>query len=216
MSALKLIKKVANAALYHDASGQPLIRIDKVRLSYPFVGTPAEDENDDGQKSRKWRVVAMLPKSTHQEAKDLCKEIIQQLIKENEAKVPTDKWFLSNGDDKEDENMAGHWLVSASDGKIRPVARDRKGQVIDDIEKIDEVFYGGVWAHVLIRPWFFSGKSKNSTKTYPKRVSAGLNGVVFFQDDKPFGTGRIDDTDAWGDLPQDGGGANGMDDDDDM
>src|SRR5690606_39174985 len=109
-----------------------------------------------------------------------------------------------------------HWLVSASDGKIRPVARDRKGQVIDDIEKIDEVFYGGVWAHVLIRPWFFSGKSKNSTKNYPKRVSAGLNGVVFFQDDKPFGTGRIDDTDAWDDLPQDGGGANGMDDDDDM
>lgn len=214
---LETVKKVKNAILYKDSSGQLLIRLDNVRLSFPFLGTPAEDENDDGTKVKKWRCVAMLPKETHTAAKDLCKEVIQQLIKDNDAKVPTDKWFLSNGDDKEGEEMAGHWLVSASDGKIRPRARDRKGQIIDDIDKIDETFYGGCWASVLIRPWFFGGKSKNSAKTFPKRVSAGLNTVMFLRDDKPFGTGRVDDSDAWDDLASsdgDDGDDDGMGNDD--
>lgn len=217
MAQLEIVKKVSNAILYKDASGQPFIRLDNVRLSFPFVGTPSEDENDDGQKQLKYRVVAMLPKETHVAAKDLCKEVIQKLIKENDAKVPTDKWFLSNGDDKEQDEMQGHWLVSASDGKIRPRARDRKGQLIDDVDKIDETFYGGCWASVLIRPWFFSGKAKNSSKTYPKRVSAGLSAVMFLRDDKPFGSGRVDDTDAWDDLMDgndDGMGESSMDNDD--
>jgi hypothetical protein len=210
MAALETVKTVKNAVLYKDASGQLLIRLDNVRLSYPFVGTPSDDEDDNGNKSKKWRLVAMLPKATHTEAKDLCKEVIQKLIKENDAKVPVDKWFLGNGDDKEDENMHGHFLVSASDGRIRPKARDRKGNVIDEIEKIDEIFYGGVWAHVLIRPWFFSGKTKNSTKTFPKRISAGLNSVMFAKDDKPFGSGRIDDSDVWEGAARDDDGDDGM------
>lgn len=218
MASLKIVKRVKNAILYHDANGQPLIRIDNVRLSYPFLGTPSEDENDNGDTVKKWRVTAMLPKDTHAEAKGLIQEVIKEIIKANEAKVPVDKWFISNGDDKEDENMAGHWLVSASDGRIRPTARDQKGHVMDDIDKIDDKFYGGCWAHVLIRPWFFSGKTKSSSKTYPKRVSAGLNGVVFYKDDKPFGSGRIDDTDAWDDLPASDDSSNDDDDygDDDL
>lgn len=217
MASLKTVKKVKNAILYHDANGQPLIRIDNVRLSYPYIGTPSEDENDNGQIVKKWRVVGMLPKETHEEAKRLIVEVIKGLIEANEAKVPKDKWFITDGDEKEDENMNGHWLVSASDGRIRPTARDQKGHVMDDIEKIDDKFYGGCWAHILIRPWFFSGKTKNSTKTYPKRVSAGLQGVVFARDDKPFGSGRIDDTDAWDDLPEskDTDHDDGYDDEDD-
>ena len=86
---LETVKKVKNAILYKDSSGQLLIRLDNVRLSFPFLGTPAEDENDDGTKVKKWRCVAMLPKKTHTAAKDLCKEVIQQLIKDNDAKVPT-------------------------------------------------------------------------------------------------------------------------------
>lgn len=211
MAALTLVKEVKNAKLYKDAGGQPLIRIDGVRLSYPFLGTPSEDENDDGEKVKKWRVVGMMPKDTHQAAHDLIVSEIEKIIKANEAKVPKDKWFLADGDDKEGEEMADHWLVTASDGKIRPKCRDRKGQVIDDIDKIDEMFYGGCWGHLLIRPWFFGGKAKNSAKTYPKRVAAGLNGVVFFKDDKPFGSGRIDDEEAWGDIS---GNSDPMGDDD--
>lgn len=212
MANLTLVKKVKNAVLYHDAKGEPLIRLDCVRLSYPYVGTPSDEENDDGVKTKKWRVVAMLPKATHEAAKMLVEEEINKLIKKNESKVPKDKWFLTDGDEKEDETAEGHWLVAASDGKIRPKARDRQGNVMDDIDKIDETFYGGCWGHVLIRPWFFAGKSKKSTKSYPKRVSAGLNAVVFFKDDKPFGSGRVDDGDAWDDAPV--SEDDGMDDDD--
>jgi Protein of unknown function (DUF2815) len=197
MSQLTTVKTVKNAVLMKDSRGEFFIRIDRVRFSYPFVGTPSEDEGDDGSARKSWRTTVMLPKETHLEAKNLCKEIILGLNKTNEAKVPTDKWFLKDGDESEDENMAGHWLVAAADSKNRPKARDRKGHVIDDIAKIDEVFYGGMWGSILIRPWFFNGKARNSSKTYPKRISANLVGVMFWKDDKPFGSGRVDESEAW-------------------
>lgn len=213
MADMTEIKRVKNAILFHDKAGQPLIRVDAVRLSYAFLGHPSKDEDDDGNPTPRWRTNALLPKETHLAAKNLIVEVINTLMKENDAKVPKDKWFISDGDDKDDEYSAGHWIISAADPKNRPKARNRRGEVIDDLDEIDKQFYSGAWAHLLIRPWFFSGKVKNKAKTYPKRVSAGINGVLFYKDDTPFGTGRIDDTDAWGDVPQAAGGANGMDDD---
>lgn len=203
MSQLTVIKRVKNAVLFHDDKGVPHIRVDNVRLSYPFVGTPAEDENDDGKLQKKWRIVGMLPKTTHGEAKNLIKEQIEALIaevnkKDPKAKVPSSHWFLTNGNDKEDENMAGHFLVSASENKYRPKARDAKGQIIDDIAKIDETFYGGCWGNLLIRLWYFGGTSKsNPKKPLAKRIVAGFVGVQFVKNDEPFGAGKVDDDDAW-------------------
>lgn len=226
MAALKKIGEGKNYVLYEDDRGNKLIRIDKIRFSYPFIGTPGEDENDDGQKTKKWRNVGMLPKATHVDAKNAVKAIIEELMKKNDVKVPGDRWFLTNGDDKEDENMHGHWLISASDGRIRPSARDAKGSLIrieaedggiDDkatIAKIDETFYGGCWGGMLIRPWYFDGKSKKSNKTLPKRIVAGLTAVQFWKDDKPFGSGRIDDSDAWESQDDGDDGMSGGDDDD--
>jgi hypothetical protein len=218
MAALKKIGEGANYTLYEDERGNPLIKIDGVRFSYPFVGTPGEDENDAGDTVKKWRIVGMLPKATHVAAKDAVKKIITDLIAKNEVKIPNSHWFLTNGDDKDDENMHGHWLVSASDGRIRPTVRDRKGQLILEVEKIDEMIYGGCWGNILIRPWYFNGTSKQSKKTLPKRIVAGLTGVQFVKDDKPFGSGRIDDTDAWGavDDGDDGMGGGSSDSDDDI
>lgn len=214
MSALKEVKRVKNAVLYVDDKGVEFIKLENVRASYPYIGTPSEDENDNGDKTTSYRITGMLPKATHLEAKNLIKEVIERLLKTNEAKVPLDKWFLSNGNDKESEDMHDHWLVSASDKSRRPTARDQKGQVIDDIAKIDDKFYGGCWVSILIRPWYFNGKSAKSTKTYPKRISAGLQAVQFLRDDKPFGQGRVDDSDVWGSV-DDNGGDDGMDDNDD-
>lgn len=219
MADMTEIKRVKNAILYHDKSGQPLIRIDKVRLSYAYIGHPSDDENDDGTKSKRYRTNALLPKETHAEAKALIIEVINKLKADNgdsngPAKVAKDKWFISDGDDKDDEYSPGHWIISAADPKNRPKARNRRGEVMDDPDEIDKLFYSGAWAHLLIRPWFFAGKSKSSTKTFPKRVSAGLNGALFYKDDTPFGSGRIDDSDAWGDAPKAEGGSNGMDDED--
>lgn len=227
MAALKKIGEGTNYVLYEDDRGNKLIRLDKVRLSYPFIGTPGEDTKDDGSKEKKWRVQAMLPKATHKAAKDAVKAIIMELMAKADGgngakgiKVPQERWFLSDGDAKADEDskyeaMRDHFLVAASDGRIRPSARDQKGQLMDDIAKIDEKFYGGCWGNVLIRPWFFDGKSKKAKdgKVLPKRIVAGLTGVQFWKDDKPFGSGRIDDTEAWDSV--DDGDDDGMGDDDD-
>jgi len=197
MSNLKAVKEVKNAVLYKDADGNPYIKIENVRASYPYLGTPSEDESDDGgDKRKRWRIVLMLPKETHAEAKALVVEAIREVMGEN--KVPKDRWFITDGDDKDDENMHGHWLISASDGKYRPKARDERGRVMDDIDDIDDKFYGGCWVSALIRPWYFDGKSRNSKKPLPKRVCAGINAVKFERDDKPFGSGRIDDGEVWG------------------
>ena len=228
MSQLELVKTVNNGKLFKDASGQRFILVENVRFSHPYFGTPGEDENDDGVKVKKWRGTGMLNKETHGEIHALIEQVIKKIITENDAKVPADKWFMTDGDDKEDELMSGHWLISASDGRIPPTMRDANGRKLPreneaDIARIDEMFVGGYWGHMLIRPWFFSGKTKNSTKTYPKRVSAGLTGVMFDKKDKTFGAGRIDDTDAWGGMkgteaePDDGfGGAGGSAEDDDI
>lgn len=222
MAKLELVKEVKHGALYIDEKDQYYIRLEECRLSYPFVGTPSSDEDDNGNTQKKWRCVFMLPKKTHVELKDLIVEVINKLVKAN-VNVPKDRWFIKNGDEMEDENMHDHWLVSASDGKYRPKVRDEDNQVMDDVSEIDDKFYGGCWGHGLIRPWFFDGKARNAKKPLPKRVVAGLSSVVFFDDDKPFGAGRVDDGDVWGDsdngsgmddAPRRSRGGRGRDDDD--
>lgn len=221
MAKLEKVKEVKHGALYIDEKDQYYIRLEECRLSYPYLGTPSSDENDNGDTQKKWRIVFMLPKKTHVELKDLIVEVINKLQKAN-VNVPKDRWFIKNGDENEDENMHGHWLVSASDGKYRPKVRDEDNQVMDDVGEIDDKFYGGCWGHGLIRPWFFDGKSRNAKKPLPKRVVAGLSSVVFFDDDKPFGAGRVDDGDVWGDSDSGSGmddaprrSRRGRDDDDD-
>ena len=224
MAELTLIKSVKNAQLFEDKNGNKLIRIDKIRFGYPNFGTPREEEAEDGTKSKAWSGVGMLPKATHLEAMKLCKEVIEELMAANKAKVPKDKWFISDGDEKEAETDHGHWLIAVREAKTRPKARNNRGEVMDDIADIDKVFYGGMWGHMLIRPWFFGGTAKGKTKTFPKRVSCGINAIVFYKDDKPFGMGKVDDTDAWSNLPDDGedpmgsatgGGSNEVEDDPD-
>ena len=209
MASLEKIKEGKNFIVYKSGD-QKLIKIENIRFSYPHFGHQREDEGEDGTKKKSWGGVAMLPKSTHVEAKDAFKALMEELLAANEAKVAPEHRCLKNGDDKEDENMAGHWLISFSDSRMRPSARDQRGGLITDPDEIDEKFYGGCWGSVLLRPWYFNGKAKNSTKTYPKRICSGFTGVQFLKGDKPFGTGRIDDTEAWGAAE----GGDGMGDDD--
>lgn len=203
MSQLTTVKRVKNAILMKDDKDGLFIRIDGVRFSYPHIGHPGEARDDSDSKAPKYGVVLMLPKKTHLEAKNLVKEVIQDIIKKNKATVPVAMWCLLDGDEKEDENMKGHWLINTSESR-RPKARDARGQIMDDLDKIDETFYGGMWGHALIRPWYFNGKAK-SGKTYPKRVPSGIAGVFHWKNDTPFGAGSIDDEDAWGDVPEDDG-----------
>lgn len=208
MSTREIVKKVENAILYNDGT----IRIDNVRLSFPHLAQPQENENDNGQTTKKFGVVGMLPKSTHGAAKDLIKQVIEKLISDNEAKVAKENWFLKNGDDKEQEEYAGHFIINTSESR-RPAVRDRKGNLLE-VDEIEQMFYGGCWGNLLIRPWYFNGKAKNSSKTYPKRISCGIVAVQFVRDDESFGQGRISDEGVFGAIGDGDDSFGGHDNDD--
>lgn len=217
MANMEILKRGPNFIVYKSGE-QKLIKIEGVRFSYPNFGTPKVDEDDDGKETRAWAGVAMLPKATHVAAKDAFVEIMNELMAKNEVKIAPENRCIKNGDDKEDEAMAGHWLISFSEkGKHRPSARTIRGEPMSEIDEIDDKFYGGCWGSVLLRPWYFNGKSKRAKagKSYPKRICSGYQGVQFLKDDTPFGQGRVDDTDAWGDESggSSGGSASGDDDD---
>src|SRR5574337_229731 len=109
MANREVVKTVKNAILYSDGT----IRVDNVRASYPHLGSKFKDK--DG-KDGKFGIVGMLPKETHVEAKNLLKEAMDKLLSENgDVKVASDKKFLRNGDDSDNESYAGHWTVSTSE-----------------------------------------------------------------------------------------------------
>jgi len=214
MAQMELVKRGPNFIIY-KAVEQKLIKIEGVRFSYPHFGEAREEESEDGHKKKAWQGVAMLPKKTHAAAKEAFSKLMEEVATAAKAKVPPSEYrCLKDGDEKEDENMADHWIISFSEsGKRRPGARTVRNELIETAEEIDEVFYGGCWGSVLLRPWYFNGKAKSSSKTYPKRICCGYNGVQFLRDDTPFGQGRVDDTDAWGDESS---GSGGGDDDGDI
>lgn len=180
--ARKAVKKVKNAVLYDDG----LIRISNVRFSYPHLRKPYKGKDDKGE--AKFGIVALLPKDTHKAAKKLIEERIDEVMKENKVKaLAADKKFLRDGDEQDKDGYEGTWTVSARETR-RPALRDEDKEIVDP-ENADEVFYGGAWGSVLIRPWY-------QNNDFGKRVNAGLAAVRKSRDDEPFGEGRISDEDV--------------------
>lgn len=222
MANLKTLKKVENAVLMEDGKGVKMIRLDRIRFSYPFFGKKSQDKNDDGGDAFKWRGIAMLEKTTHKDAKNLVKEVCLGLIADEKKKnpkivVPQSHWFLQDGNEKEDEQMHGYFLVSASEAKYRPKIRNQRGELMTDPDEIDELFIAGHYGSMLIRPWFFGGSSKaNPSKPMAKRLCAGLAGAMYWKKGEPFGAGGgVDDEDAWETLPDADDGGDGFDEGDD-
>lgn len=199
MAALVVAKKVKNAILYTNGC----VKLENVRFSFPHIAEPKAGESEDGKPTKaKFGVVSMLPKATHKEAKELLKEAILKLLASNQnAKVALDKWCLRNGDDMDREEYMGHFIVSAREER-RPSVRNKRGEPVVEKDEIADMFYGGCWGSVLIRPWYQDGQKVG--KGYGKRVNAGLVGVQFVRSGDPFGEGRIDDTDAWDSVDDDG------------
>lgn len=210
MSALVVKKRGKNFVLYENG----MIRVDNVRFSYPHVDKPWKKESDKG--TPKYGLVGMLPKETHEEAKSVIAAEIKRHLADAKISVPSDKKFLRDGDANRDEDSddaansyAGHWFLSARETN-RPTLRDKSGRKLDpveDLETINELFYGGAWGHMLIRPWVQNNE-------HGKRINAGLVGAMFTKDDKAFGQGRVDDSDAWDDVAEAGSTSDGDDDGD--
>lgn len=203
MAKRQIVTRVSNCVLYDDG----LIRIDKVRASYPHIDRAYAVEEGD---KPAFSITGLLLKSTHRAAKDLIKKRIEEIIVENKAKVPSDKWFLTDGDKTEKPEKQGHFCVSARESR-RPSVRGADKQILST-DEITDLFYGGCDVTILIRPWF------QNHKKFGKRVNAGLVAVQFVGDNDPFSENRISDDDVDDmldevDASNDGGG---MDDDDDL
>ncbi len=215
MASLEKIKQGPNFIVYKSGD-QKLIKIENVRFSYPHFGAKRVDEDENGNKKENWGGVALLSKETHVAAKDAFVELIKELMTTNEVKIPSEYRCIKDGDEKDDENAHGNWTISFSDSNRRPAVRDQRAVLMTDEAAIDDKFYGGCYGSVLLRPWYFNGQAKGKSKPFPKRICCGFTGVQFLRDGEPFGSGRINDDDAWGD---ESGGSNakssGFDDEDD-
>jgi CBS domain-containing protein len=132
-----------------------------------------------------------------------------RMMKENKIDdLASDRKFLRNGDTMGRAEFKGMYVLSASESN-RPHLRDRRAAKVEP-ENADQMFYGGCWANVLVRPWW-----QNHQK-YGKRVNAGLAAVQFLRDDEPFGEGRISDDDVddtFAPVGDDDSGFGGGDDD---
>lgn len=211
MSKLIVKERVKNCTLYENG----MIRLDNIRFSYPHVDKAWKKEGDQGD--AKFSLTGLMPKETHEEAKTLISRVMKEML--NDAKltgqVKAAMKFMRDGDaGGEDEDVinsyAGHWYVSARE-TIRPTLRNKNMIVLDpkeDMDSINELFYGGAYGHMLIRPWVQDNK-------HGKRLNAGLSAVVFAKDGEPFGQGRVDDSDAWDAADDEGGAAAAVDNDDD-
>jgi hypothetical protein len=206
--ALKQIDSGENFKIYQDGENKYIL-IENVRLSFPAIGHMKENKDDDtGKVSRKYAGVPMLSKKSHVDAKDAFVGLMNELMKKNEVKIPPEYRCIKNGDDTDREEYAGHWIISASESR-RPTARDSKGKLILDpekvtdgdeveamLDKIDETFFAGCYVNVLLRPWYFNGTAKGATKKFPKRICCGLSAIQFFKKGDPFSQGRINDSEV--------------------
>lgn len=205
-----LIRKLKNGsevvgALYEGG----IIKILNVRASYPHLDRPYA--GDDGGEP-KFSIVGLADKATHQEVKEACVEVIDDLKKANKnAKVAKDKLFIKNGDDSDKEECEGMWTISARETK-RPKVRDGNGDLLE-VDEIADTIYPGCYVDIIIRPWF-------QDNSFGKRVNANLLSVKFRDDGEQFGEGRVDDDDLWDDddddkAPRSGGKKSKPSDDDD-
>lgn len=179
------LKNKVIGRLYDDGT---ILCID-VRFSYPHIGEPYAGTNDKGEPGTpKYGVVGMLPKDTHAPLKDLIVEEMTKILREQKIEFknfPAEKKFMRNGDQSGKEAYVGHWIVSTREER-QPAIRNGKLERLRDKKEIADLFYGGAWGAILIRPWWQSNK-------YGKRVNAGLSAIQFIRHDDAFGEGRISD-----------------------
>lgn len=163
-----------------------------VRLSYVHV---FEKYAPNGTSDAKYGVTLMIPKSEKKTVAAINKAV------ENAKKAAiASRWGgkepkkldlpLKDGDEKEDDNFAGHWVINAK-SNTRPGLIGKDKQPITDEEEI----YSGVWCYASINFYGYSVSGNNG-------IAAGLNNLMKFKDDATFG-GRVSAESDFSDIDAD-------------
>ncbi len=82
---------------------------------------------------------------------------------------------ISDGDDSDNEDFHGHWLIRVS-SRFKPQVIDKAG---DDLLTEDEI-YSGAWYRASVTPYGWKNK-------FGKGVSIGINSAMKVKDDDKFG-----------------------------
>lgn len=204
---LKKVKSVKNGVVYENG----IFRIDNCRASFPHVDKPYAKADKDGKiPELKFSLVAILNKDTHQEIKGEFVKAFKEMLAANKVNdLSSDRKCLRDGDKQDREEYFGHYVLSTREAR-RPTVRTAKGELVIEPDRIADMIYAGCYVNVLVRLWYQDGVRVG--RGFGKRINAGLLGVQFVRDGEPFGEGRVDDSDAW-DAVNDEGEAFDSDDD---
>lgn len=146
----------------------------KARASYPHLFTPKAFE--DGEP--KYQLTAMVKKDEIGDAfvKMLKEKQEQALTALYGKKLPAniDRYGVNDGDDSEDPEMHGHWLVKSTN-KAKPACVDA-----DNLGLVDKsIIYGGCYIRANMCAKAYGTPSKGG-------VSLELVAVQFMGDGEPF------------------------------
>ena len=170
-----------------EKNGIRMIRLDRVRLSFPALFKRETFEGKEG----KFAATALIPK-TDKATKSLLDAEIARAIKESKVKVPAANICLRDGDDVDREGYEGMWSLKASSNNRVTVKNRDNSPLTED----DEVLYPGCWVNMIIGFWV-------QNNAWGKKVNANLYGVQFVADDEEFGSGRPDVDDVFEDVDVD-------------
>jgi hypothetical protein len=141
-----------------------------VKLSYPKV---FEHGSFGGETTGKYEATFLLPKSDETTYKKL-----MALIEEakGKTKIASDKVFIKDGDETDDEYAANHWIIKTSN-KNRPTLIDRgRNPITKEDNEITPMFFAGATVNASIGAW----KQDNA---FGKRINGNLAGIQYVSGD---------------------------------
>jgi len=165
------------------------IKIDNVRLSYPYIFKKGTYE---GKENKKYTVTLILDKNNpkHVEAKKLIDSQIEAIYKEKGVKrsdFKEDKFCIKESS----EEFPNHWLIKTGNAKrITVIDRDRSPLTEDD-NKI----YAGCYANVIVDFYYFD-------KQYGKFVLSNIYGIQFSEHGEALESVNIDVSKDFEDLEE--------------
>jgi len=166
-----------------------LIQLKNVTISYPSLFSPAVFEGVEG----KYEATFLIPKSDLKTKALLDQAITEAIVASKvKGKIPSEKYCLTDGDERGDESYHGSWSIKAGNKK-RPTVINRAKSPITEA---DDIIYPGCKVDAIIDIWIQDNK-------WGKRVNANLYGVRFVADGEALGAGRVDVMGEFEDLDSD-------------
>lgn len=177
-----------------NEDGSATLRLRHVRLSFPALFTPKENEGDNGTITKKFGASFIFPRTgdEHENLK-FAKQAVDHCVKTGlKGRDPgPDRKCLRSGASKPDLDGYGDDVafISAS-SKDRPQVVDR---ACNPLVEEDGKVYGGCYVNATVRLWAQDNK-------FGKRVNAQLKAVQFDSDGDPFGAPKVNVEDEFSDT----------------